>query len=140
MKILKNIGDKDEEQLKIIGDKTNIKSQTDFLDEYLTPEAGTLIKEIKSMGDDVDHHKLLFFAGGNKKVHDFKNFKTFGKLFKDLHNRNMTIDKAKIKQHEFAEKLDKLRAYQVRWCKYTELKVSVSKNVKKWMGGNCVWI
>ena len=113
---------------------------TRFVHEYLTPESGTLIKEIKSTGDNVDHHKLLSFAGGNKKVHDFKNFKTLGKLFKDLHNRNMTIDKAKIKQNEFAEKLDKLRAYQVRRCKDIELKVSVSKNVRKWMRGNCAWV
>ena len=37
-----------------------------FYDEYLTSEAVALIKEIKSIADNVDYEKLCF-AGGNKK-------------------------------------------------------------------------
>ena len=37
-----------------------------FYDEYLTSEAVALIKEIKSIADNVDYDKLSF-AGGNKK-------------------------------------------------------------------------
>ena len=88
-----------------------------------------MIKEIKSIGDSVDYHKLSF-ESGNKKVYGFKNFETFEKLVKDLHNRNMRIDKVEIKQNEFAEKLDKLRAYPAKGSEYIDLKESVSKNFK----------
>ena len=37
----------------------------------------------------------------------------------------MTIDKAEIKQNEFSEKLDNLRAYPARGFKYVGLKESV---------------
>ena len=47
------------------------------------------MKEIKSIGDNADYDKLSF-AGGNKNVCGFKNFKTLEKLIKDLDNRNMT--------------------------------------------------
>ena len=89
-----------------------------------------MVIEIKSIGDNVGYDKLLF-AKGNKKVYSFNNFKTLEKLIKDLHNRNMTIDEAGIKQNEFAEKLDKLRAYPARGSKYIGLNESVSKYVKK---------
>ena len=85
-KRIKNIEDKNEGQLKINGNKTGIKSQIDFFDEYLTPETVALIKEFKSIGDNVNYDKLSF-TGGNKKVYCFKNFKTLEKLIKDLHNR-----------------------------------------------------
>ena len=91
-----------------------------------------MIREIKSVGDSVDYHKLSF-ASGNKKVYGFKNFETLVKLIKDLHNRNMTIGKTEIKQNEFAEKLDKLRAYPAKGSKYIDLKESVSKNLKVFM-------
>ena len=66
-KRLKNIEDKSEEQLKIIGNKTGIKSQTDLFDEELTLVAIALIEEIKSIEDSVDYDKLSFM-GGNKNL------------------------------------------------------------------------
>ena len=56
-KRLKHIEDKSEEQLKIIGNKTGIKSQIDLFDEELTLEAIALIEEIKSIEDSVDYDK-----------------------------------------------------------------------------------
>ena len=47
-------------QLKTIADETDIKSQIDVFYVYLTPEAVSLIKEIKSTGDNVDYDKLSF--------------------------------------------------------------------------------
>ena len=70
-----------------------------------------------------------------EKSYSFKNFKTLEKLIKDLHNRNMTIDKAEIKQNEFPEKHDDLRAFPARTSKYIDLKESVSKNAKKFYDG-----
>ena len=43
--------------------------------------------------------------------------------------------KQKWKKNEFAEKLDKLRAYSEKVSKYIELKESVSKNVKDFYDG-----
>ena len=53
-KRLKNIEDKSDKQLKIIGNKTDIKSQIELFDEDLTLEAIAVIKEIKSIEDNVD--------------------------------------------------------------------------------------
>ena len=54
LKRLKNIEDKDEEKLKLIGNATDIRSQIDFFDEDLTSETNALMKEIKSIGDNVN--------------------------------------------------------------------------------------
>ena len=47
----------------------------------------------------------------------------FEKLIRNLLNRNITIDKAEIKQNKFAEMLDILRAYPARGFKYIDLKM-----------------
>ena len=80
-----------------------------------------MIKEIKSTEDNVGYDKLSF-AVRNKKFYGFNNFKILEKLIKDIYNRNMTIDEAEIKQNEFVEKLDKLRAYPARGSKCIDLK------------------
>ena len=54
VKKVKNIGDKNKELLKTIKGKTEMKSKIDLFDEDLTPEAITLIKEIKSIEENVD--------------------------------------------------------------------------------------
>ena len=122
-KRLKNIEDKSEEQLKIIRNKTGIKSQIDLFNEDLTSEAIALIKKLKNIEDSVDYYKL-FFTGGNKKVYGFDSFMTLEKL------KNMTTDRAEIKQNKYAEKLNELRDYPARMSKYIDLKESVSKNAK----------
>ena len=106
VKKVKNIGDKNEELLKTIKGKTEMKSKIDLFDEDLTPEAITLIKEIKSIEENVDYNKLSFTGG--LKVYGLDSFKTFEKLIKDIRNKNMTIDEAEVKQNKFTEKLDEL--------------------------------
>ena len=91
LKRLKNIEDKSEEQLKIIGNKTGIKSQIDLFDEDLTSEAIALIKEIKSVEDSFDCDKLPFM-GSNKKVYSLDSSMTLEKLIKDILSKNMTIE------------------------------------------------
>ena len=54
LKRLKNIEDKNGEQLKVIKGKTDIKSKIVLFDKDLTPEAIALIKEIKSLEENVD--------------------------------------------------------------------------------------
>ena len=130
----KNIEDKSEERLKMIGNKTGIKSKIDLFDEGFTSEAIALIKEIKSIEDSVDYHKLSFM-GGNKKVSSLDSFMTLGKSIKDILRTNMTIDRAEIKQKKYAEKLDELRTYSARVSKYIDLKESVSKNAKTFYDG-----
>ena len=120
VKKVKNIGDKNEELLKTIKGKTEMKSKIDLFDEDLTPEAITLIKEIKSIEENVDYNKLSF-TGGNKKVYDLDSSKTFEKLIKDIFSKNMTIDEAEIKQKKFAEQVDELKDYPTRVSKYIDL-------------------
>ena len=120
--------------MKIIGNKTGIKSQIDLFDEDLTSEAIALIKEIKGIEDSVGYDKL-FFTGGNKKVYSLDSFMTLEKLIKDILSKNMTIDGAEIRQNKYAEKLDELRAYPARMSKKINLKESVPKNVKKFYDG-----
>ena len=57
LKNVKNIKSKSKELLKAIKGKTDIKSKIDLFDEDLTPEAITLIKETKSIEDNVDYDK-----------------------------------------------------------------------------------
>ena len=44
--------------------------------------------------------------GVNKKVYSLDSFMTLKKLIKDVLSKNMTIDRAEIKQNKYAEKLD----------------------------------
>ena len=134
LKRLKNIEDKNKEQLKVIGNKTNIKSQIDLFDKDLTPEAIALIKEIKSIEDNVDYGKLSFM-GGNKNVYGLDSSKTLERLIKDILSKDMTIDRAQTKQNKYAENHNELRAYSARGSKYIGLKKSVSKNLKIFYDG-----
>ena len=87
-------------------------------------------------GEDLDlnvYYDKLSFVGGNKKVYGLDSFTTFEKLMKDIRNKNLTIDKAEIKQNKFAEKLDELRVYPARRSKYIDLKESVFENVKNFV-------
>ena len=92
---------KNEVQLKIIGNKTDTKLQINLFDEYLSTKAVALLKEIEIIEENVGYDKLSY-TGGNKKAYGFKNCKTLKKLTKDLHNKNMTVYKVEIKQNEFA--------------------------------------
>ena len=84
MKRLKNIEDKNEEPLKALTNKyENIKEVTDFVKELLSLEAKALIKEIKVIQKDVDYRKLKI-TGGNKTDYDFRDYKAFRELFRDL--------------------------------------------------------
>ena len=93
---VKNTKDKNEELLKAIKGKTDIKSKIDLFDEDLDLEAIALIKETKIIEENVDYDKLSF-TGGNKKVYGLDSFKTFEKLIKDIRNKNMTIGRNKTK-------------------------------------------
>ena len=80
VKRVKNIEDKNEELLKVIKGKTGIiNSKIDVFDGDLIPEAIALIKEFKSIEENVDYDKL-FFTDGNKNVYGLDSFKTFEKI------------------------------------------------------------
>ena len=67
VKRIKNIEDKNEELLKSIKSKTDIKWRIHLFDEDLTLEAFCLwIREIKSIEENVDYQKL-YFKGSNTK-------------------------------------------------------------------------
>ena len=92
-----------------------------------------MIKEIKSIEENVDYDKLSF-TGGDKKVYGLDSFKTFEKLIKDILSIIITIDETKIKQNKFAEQFDELRAY-TPGGKYIGLKESVFKNAENFFDG-----
>ena len=66
-----------------------------------------------------DYDKMSF-TGGDNKVHGLAIFKTFEKLIKDIHCKNIAIDEAEIKQNEFTRNIDELRAYLARGSKYID--------------------
>ena len=85
LKRLKNIDDKNEEQLRAVKNKTgNIKEVTDFVEEPLNLETKKLIEQIRIIQKDVDYRKLKI-TGGNKATYDFRDYKTFKELFRDLY-------------------------------------------------------
>ena len=114
LKRLKNIEDKNEQQLKIIKSKTeNIKEVTDFAEETLSPKARDLVEEIKIIQKDVDYKKLKT-TGDNNVTYDFSNCKTFNELFNDLYLEKMTINEAQMKQDELNSVLAVLSNYTPR--------------------------
>ena len=85
LKRLKNIEDKNEQLLKTTKNKTeNIKHVIDFAKEPLSPEAKALIDEIRTIQKDVNYRKLKI-RGGNNYKYDFRDYKTFKELFRDLY-------------------------------------------------------
>ena len=126
LKRLKNIEDKNEELLKTTKNKTeNVKEITDSVKESLSSEANALVEEIKIMQKDVDYRKLKI-AFGNSVTHDFSNYKTFNKLFKDLYSKKMIIDRA----DEFNSILPVLNNYAPKNKKYIEVKNSLLNNAR----------
>ena len=85
-----------------------------------------MIKEIESIEKNVDPDKISFI-GGNKKVYSFDSSKTLERLYKDIPYKNMTIEKAELKQNEIAEKIEDLTAYPARGSKCIDLQESISK-------------
>ena len=77
LKWLKNIENKNEQQLKTAVDKTeNIKEVTDFVEAPLSLEAKALIKEIRTIQKDFNYRKVKI-RGGNSATYDFSDYKTF---------------------------------------------------------------
>ena len=94
LKRLKNIEDKNEEQLKVIkSNNENIKEVTDFVNEPLSVEAKALIEKVKIIQGDADYRKLNI-TGGNSVLYDFSDYKTFKELFRDIYYGSMKINKA----------------------------------------------
>ena len=68
MKRLKDIEDKNKEQLKAMKNKAeDIKNVTDFEEEPLSVEENALIEEVRSIQKDVDYRKLKL-TGGNTVI------------------------------------------------------------------------
>ena len=114
LKRLRNIEDKNEQQLKAIKNKTeNIKEVTDFVKQTLSLEVKGLIEEIRIIQKDVDYRKLKITDGSNITF-EFTNYKTFKELFSNIYHRNMSIDEAERKQEEFDGVLGALSTYSAK--------------------------
>ena len=135
LKRLKNIDNKNEEQLKAIKSKTgNIKEVTDFVEEPLSLEANGLIEEIKIIQKDVDYRKLKI-TGGNKIKYHFSDYKTFKELFRDLYYRNISIYQEGRKQDEFDGSFGALSAYSAKRKEDVETKNKLLNNTKNFYKG-----
>ena len=135
LKRLRNIEDKNEQQLKTIENKTeNIKEVTDFVEEPLSLEAKALIEEIRTIQKDVDYRKLKI-TGGNKVTYDFSDYKTFKEFFRDLYYKKMTIDDAELKQDEFNAVLGVLSKYTSGDQKYNQAKNKLLNNATNFFRG-----
>ena len=131
MKRLKNIEDKNEEQLKAIKNKTgNIREVTDFVKETLSLKA----KEIKIVQKDVDYRKLKI-RDGNNITYDFSDYKTFKELFRDLYYRNISIYQEGRKQDEFDGSFGALSAYSAKRKEDVETKNKLLNNTKNFYKG-----
>ena len=114
LKRLRNIEDKNEQQLKAIKNKTeNIKEVTDFVKQTLSLEVKGLIEEIRIIQKDVDYRKLKI-TGDSNIMFEFTNYKTFKELFRNIYHRNMSIDEAERKQEEFEGVLGALSTYSAK--------------------------
>ena len=108
LKRLKNTEDENKVKNK------DIKEVTDFVDQPLSFEGRELIKEIKTIQQNVDYKKLKIKAG-EMKDYDFSDYKTFKELIRDLYYRNITGDEAESKQEEFNAVLDVLKNYSPKY-------------------------
>ena len=128
---LKNIEDKNEEQLKAVKNKAeNEKEVTDFVEESLSLEANGLIEEVRIIQKDIDYRKWKT-TGGNKVTYDFSDYKTFEELFRDLYYRKITIDEAERKLDEFDTTFSALNKCLTKNKEYIEAKNKLLINVKK---------
>ena len=136
LKRLKNIEDKNEEQLKAIKSKAseNIKEVTDFVREPLSLEAKQLIEEFRVIQKDVEYRKLKIRSGNN--IHyDFSDYKTLKELFRYLHYKKIAIDEVERKQDELNAVIGVLENYTPRTNKYIEAKNKLLNNVKTFCEG-----
>ena len=130
LKRLKNIEDKSEEKLKAIKIKNeNMKEVTDFAKEPLSLEAKALIEEMKIIQRDVDYRKLKII-GVNGVPYNFRDYKTFKELFRDIYYRTFKINKAEQKQNAFNVELNALSKYVPRDQKYVQAKNDLLNNTK----------
>ena len=85
LKRLKNIEDKNKEQLKMIGNKENkqlcIKSVSDKSDEELPQEAKNVITKLNNQEKSINYKKLSF-KREKKLEFDFRDYSSLKELFK----------------------------------------------------------
>ena len=129
-KKLKNIKNENEELLKAENKTENIKEITDFVDQPLNLGAKELIEEIRVIQKDVDYRKLNI-RGGNNTDYDFRNYRTFKELFRDLYHKKITLDDAEANHIQIDTVLYHLDKYSPKSLKYIETKNNLVKNVKK---------
>ena len=101
-KRLKNIEDKNKEQLKTTENKNakDIREATNFVKEPLSLKAKGLIEEIKAIQKDVDYKKLKN-RGGKNADYNFSDYKAFIELFRDFYYKKMSIDEAEASHEKF---------------------------------------
>ena len=102
LRSLKNIEDKNEEQLKIIYNK-NVNSHESF-------DLGKAYNEIEEMDKKVDYWRFVFIGSGNHR-YDFSNFLNLKDFFDEIFSSDISLNDAKYQQDSFHQMIWKLDDY-----------------------------
>ena len=93
-----------------------------------------LVEEIKVIQKDVNYRRLKI-RGGNNAGYDFIDYRTFKELFRDLYNKETTINEIERKQDESSVVMTALKNYTPRNNKYVEAKNKLLNNVENFYKG-----
>ena len=134
-KRLKNIEDKNEEQLKTIKSKTGKNKRSHWFCQWSFKFRSEGVNwKIRVIQKDIDCWKFKI-RGGNNVDYDFSSYKKFNKLFRDLYYRKLSINEAERKQDKFDTIIGALENYTSKSDKYIEAKNRLLNNVKKFCEG-----
>ena len=110
-KRLKNIEDKNEEQLKLIGQKQlGIKSVIDVFGDELSQGAKNILYTLSNQEKSINYKKLSFKRDKNL-VFDFRDYTSSGELFRDIYYKKFTIKETERVQDEFNAALNALKKH-----------------------------
>ena len=134
LKRLKNIEDKNEEQLKMIKNKENkqlgIKSVADIIDEELSQEAKNMITKPNNQEKSIYYKRLTFRRDKNLEF-DFRDYRSLKELFKEIYYRKISIDRAEDIQKEDNILLDAIEEYKPKNPDYVKKKNRAFGQCKK---------
>ena len=127
LKRLKNIEDKNEEQLKAIEDQKEVQTKITHRNKIKPPllksiysqevknertdndEARKIFKILEDLeGNKINYYKLVYKSGDNEYF-DFTKFGPLSSFYLKLVNGNMGVNVAKLSMNEFKNEIDRLK-------------------------------
>ena len=140
LKRLKSIEDKSGKQLKMIENKRDIqlgiKSAADIIGEKLSPEAENILAKVTNQ-EKLIQYKCLYFKPSGVNEFDFREYDSLKEVFLNsaIYYRNLKIEDAEGKQHEFLAIFNALERYNPRKPDYVTARKNLLINVKNFYNG-----